>query len=203
MMTSHQILDFLTFPLRAFTLFYEDRWGLSCQTTERYEYVRNEVVGRCLDVGCGSDNAFIKSYGFGEGIDIHNGNVKDLRVFPFDDGSFFTVTFIASLNHAPRSWRQAEVKEAWRVLLRGGQIIVTSPNPLAGILVHKIVWLYDRLFGTTLDVDNIRGMHKEEDYYLSDGELTALLATAGFARLRKKYFWTQWGFNHLWVGTKP
>jgi hypothetical protein len=51
-------------------------------------------------------------------------------------------------------------------------------------------------------VDTERGMAEEEAYYLTDGEIRARLARAGFVGVRKHYFGTQWLLNHLFVGWK-
>jgi hypothetical protein len=75
-------------------------------------------------------------------------------------------------------------------------------NPLAEIIVHKVVWLYDKLLKTNFDMDAERGMDDEEEYYLTDSEIDERLTRAGFKRIRKKYFMTQWGLNHLFVGWK-
>ena len=128
--------------------------------------------------------------------------LADPTRFPFADGSFETVTFIANLNHVPESLRDAELAEAHRCLAPRGRIVVTMGNPLAEILVHRLVALYDRVFGTRLDVDSERGMDEEEAFYLLDGEIVARLTRAGFREIRKKRFWTQWGLNHLLTGTK-
>ncbi|HKJ02703.1 MAG TPA: class I SAM-dependent methyltransferase [Longimicrobiales bacterium] len=205
------LVDAVTFPLRAVTLFEHDRWGLSSLARERFDYCRREVSGRCLDVGCGRHNRFVTEHlgGNGVGVDVfdyaglEDGQIfTDLTRFPFDDASFDHVTFIASLNHVPRPQRDQELAESWRCLRPGGTIIVTMGHPLAEILVHKVVWLYDRILGTSHDMDSERGMEEEEDYFLTDGEIRARLARAGFVGIRKKRFWTQWGLNHLFVGTK-
>lgn len=209
--SSGRWLDFLTFPLRAVTLFHQDRWGLSSLASERFDFAAREVVGFCLDVGCGRGNRLIHDYldGRGEGIDVfpYEGlapqNVfSDLSRFPYGDGSFDSVTFIANLNHVPRSQRDAELAEAYRVLRPGGNIIVTMGNPFAEILVHRLVALYDRVFGTRLDMDSERGWHDEEASFLPDREIRERLERAGFRRIRKKRFWTQWGLNHLLVASK-
>jgi SAM-dependent methyltransferase len=208
---AQHVLDFLTFPLRAFTLFHQDGWGLSCLATERYDYVAREVRGHCLDVGCGRHNRFVSEFldGNGVGIDVfpYEGLkpeqvVADLDHFPFADGTFASVAFIANINHVPEPNRDAELAEAYRCLMPGGNIIITMGNPVAEYLVHQVVWLYDRMFGTNVDMDTERGMALDEAYYLSDGEIRARLTRAGFAKVRKKYFWTQWGLNHLFVAIK-
>jgi SAM-dependent methyltransferase len=209
--TLQKVVDFLTFPLRAFTLFEKDRFGLSSLASERFDYVARVVAGYCLDVGCGRHNRFVTEYlnGNGRGIDCfayegltEENLVDDLRHFPFTDASFDTVTFIANLNHCPRSQRDVELAEAYRVLRPGGNIIVTMGNPIAEVLVHQVIWLYDKVFGTKVDLDSERGMHEEEEYFLLDSEIRDRLHRAGFKDIRKKYFATQWTLNHLFVAWK-
>jgi SAM-dependent methyltransferase len=206
-----KLIDFAAFPLRALTLFYTDRWGLSSLASERFDYVANEVVGYCLDVGCGRHNRFVKEFlgGNGTGIDVYPYEglteehiVEDPSHFPFEDASFDSVTFIANINHIPESLRDIELAEAFRCLRPGGNVIVTMGNPVAEVLVHKLVALYDRLFGTDLDMDSERGMHEEEEYFLTDSEIITRLRRAGFTDISKKYFVTQWYLNHLFVGWK-
>ena len=209
--TWQKVKDFVTFPLRAVSLFEQDRFGLSSLRTERFDYVAGEVEGDCLDVGCGRNNLFIREVlgGRGKGIDVFaydglgpENIVEDITCFPFPDESFDSVTFIANLNHVPAPKRDPELAEAWRCLRPGGNIIVTMGNPLAELLVHRVVWLYDRLFKTHHDMDSERGMEQEEEYYLIDAEIVARLKKVGFARIVKKYFGTQWGLNALFIGWK-
>jgi SAM-dependent methyltransferase len=206
-----KLLDVVAFPLRAVTLFHQDKWGLSSQASERFDYVAREVQGYCLDVGCGYHNRFVSEWlnGNGKGVDVYQyeGLAKDQIVcdmshLPFESDSFDTVTFIANLNHVPRSMRDQELSEAYRCLKTGGNIIVTMGNPVAEVLVHKVVATYDKFLGTHVDMDTERGMGDEESYYLLDSEIIERLRNAGFSRLEKKYFWTQWCLNHLWVGWK-
>lgn len=204
--------DFVFFPFRVFTLFEKDRWGLSSLATERFDYVAREVTGYCLDVGCGRNNRLINEYlgGEGKGIDVYPYEglteehvVKDISKFPFADGSFGTVTFIANLNHVPEGMRDIELKEAFRCLKRGGRIVVTMGNPWAEICAHKLVFLCDKVLGTKFDMDSERGMSEDEEYYLLDSEIRARLVKAGFVNLKKKYFTTQWFLNHLITGERP
>lgn len=207
-----KIKDFVTLPIRAVAVFEENKWGLSSTRHERFEYAAKEVTGYCLDVGCGKQNLFIKNYlnGRGRGIDVFpyeglSGDqvVKDLGQFPFPDVSFDSITFIATLNHIPRHLRDRELAEAYRCLRIGGNVVITMPSAFAGILIHKIVHIYDYLFGTSYDLDSIRGMdHNEEDYYLTDQEIVQRLRKVGFKEIEKKLFLTQWGLNHLFIGWK-
>jgi SAM-dependent methyltransferase len=210
--TDYQKLkDLLTFPFRAFTLFESDKWGLSSLASERFDYVSREVIGYCLDVGCGRNNRFVVEYlnGNGKGIDVYayeglskDNLVEDISHFPFESNSFDSVTFLANINHVPKSLRDIELVEAHRCLKLGGNIIITMGNPLAEILVHKIVAYYDKIWGTKYDMDSERGMHEDEDYYLLDSEIIERLKRAGFVGIKKKYFLTQWKLNHLFVAWK-
>lgn len=204
--------DFIFFPLRAITLHDRDKWGLTSLSSERFDYVALEVTGYCLDVGCGKGNRFIVEYcgGRGKGIDVYpyeglldENIVSDMSRLPFRDASFNSVTFIANLNHVPRSLRDVELKEAFRCLRPGGNIIVTMGNPLAEVLVHKVVHWHDKFFGTNYDMDAERGMGEEEEVYLMNSEITRRLSLVGFRNITKKYFFTQWCLNHLFVAWKP
>ncbi|MBI9051009.1 MAG: class I SAM-dependent methyltransferase [Anaerolineaceae bacterium] len=206
-----KILDFVTFPLRAITLFIEDKWGLSCLATERYDYASKEILGNCLDVGCGPNNRFIREFlhSNGIGIDVFEYEglsdeniVRDMTQLPYEDGTFDSVTFLANINHIPKDRRDSELMEAYRVLRPKGNIIVTMGNPLAEILVHKAVTIFDFVFKTHQDVDLERGMEEGEEYYLTDSEITKRVLKAGFTGIEKKYFATQWGLNHLFVAFK-
>jgi SAM-dependent methyltransferase len=206
-----KVIDFITFPIRAFSMFEKGAFGLTSLADERFDYVSHEVSGSCLDVGCGRNNLFVKEYlgGNGAGIDVFlyegltdENLLQDPTHFPFEDSSFDNVTFIACINHVPEPIRDAELAEAYRCVKPGGRIIVTMGNPLAEIMVHQVVKVFDALFGTTNDIDSERGMEEDEDYYLSDIEISQRLGRAGFAGIDKKYFLTQWGLNHMLIGRK-
>lgn len=208
---NQQIFDFIFFPLRALTLFEENKWGLTSLRNERFDHVAREVKGYCLDIGCGRYNTFIKYYcnNNGIGIDVYpyegltkKNVVRDLKKFPYKSNLFDTVTFIANINHIPRNDRDKELKEAFRCLKNKGSIIITMGNPLTEILVHKLVHTYDTVFNTLIDVDSERGMHEHENYYLTDKEIISRLKKAKFKKIRKKYFFTQWGLNHMFIAYK-
>lgn len=206
------VKDFVTFPLRAVLPVQESRWGLTSRPDERFEYVAREISGRVLDIGCGRENAFITRYanGNGVGIDVFRYDgledeniVEDMTQLPFPDESFDTVTFIANFNHIPEPDRDAEVREAFRVLRKGGKVVVTMGNPVAELTVHRLVHTYDKLLGTNLDMDTERGMHEDEEYFVRDRVIVEHLAAAGFRGVQKRYFVTQWGLNHLLTAHRP
>ena len=205
-------IDFLTFPFRAIFLHGDNRFGLSCLATDRFDFVARNSKGRVLDVGCGPWNRFVSRFwdGNGVGIDVFpyegldsTNLIDDPTQFPFADEEFDTVTFIANINHIPRSQRDLELAEALRCLKPGGRIVVTMGNPLAEILVHRLLAFSDRFLGTSVDHDTERGMDEEESYYLLDSEIHGRLVKAGFTGLKKKYIWTEWWLNHLFVAFKP
>ena len=208
---SRKLADFITLPIRVCLLFGGDRWGLTSRASERYDYVACEVRGHCLDVGCGRHNRFINEFlgGNGIGIDVYSYEglderqvLDDITRFPFPDGAFDTVTFIACINHVPASLRDIELAEAYRVLKKPGNVIVTMGNPLGEILSHLLVHWHDKLFSTRYDLDAERGMGAEEALYLTDAEIRERLKRAGFEQVQKKYFWTQWALNHMFIGSK-
>lgn len=98
--------------------------------------------------------------------------------------------------------RDIELAEAYRCLKSGGNLILTMGNPLAKILVHRVVWLHGKLLGRGYDMDTERGMEEGEAEYLLDTEIVERMSRAGFREIEKKHFLTQWGLNHLFVGWK-
>ena len=208
--TAQRIKDGLLFPVRAMFLPEVDRWGLSCWATDRFDYVARQVRGTCLDIGCGVGNRFVTEFlnGQGRGIDVfpYDGLapehvIPDLTVLPFPTASFHTVTFIANLNHVPVAHRPLQLREAFRVLKTGGNIVVTMGNPITEVLAHQMLRVHERIAGDK-DVYHSHGVEEDEIYFLTDATIRGLLTDAGFSRIRKQYFWTQWCLNHLLVGEK-
>lgn len=203
-------LDFAAFPVRSLTMINDDRWGFSSLRSERFEHVARHVRGHCLDVGCGEGNLFVEEYlgGKGAGIDVYPYKgltseqiVENMSRFPFSDGSFQSVTFIANLNHVPEPMRDIELGEAYRVLETGGNIIVTMGVPLVEVLAHQYIFLLNRLFGAQYE-DTEKGMHHDEHFFVPEKEILNRLSKAGFSGVVKKRFGTQWGLNQLYLGWK-
>lgn len=202
-----RIIDFITFPIRALLLPERDRWGLTSWKTERYNYVAYEVGNRkqTLDIGCGK-NEFVRKHlsGQGHGVDIHlhegltEDNIVKGNYLPLQwKNNYDCVTFIASMNHmkGPRGI----TCEAFRVLRPGGKIVVTMGNPIAEVLAHWVIGIHIKL-GKGYDLDGHNGSNHRP--YMWDWEIKTLLLNAGFKDIKKKYFWTQWGFNHLFTAVK-
>lgn len=210
----NRLLDTATFPVRAFLAFGRTEFrlfGLSSFSDERYDYVAKEVVGYCLDIGCGN-NRFIKENlkDNGIGIDFYkheglsdNEVVTDPTHLPFESLSFDSVTFIANINHVPKQVRDQELGEAYRCLKSGGNIIITNGNPIAEIIVHNMGFLYEDLCRLLKGKENNCGYsEKDDELFLSDNEIIQRLEKIGFVNISKKYFLTQWGLNHLILAWK-
>jgi ubiquinone/menaquinone biosynthesis C-methylase UbiE len=147
---------------------------------------------------------FVTRYlnGNGIGIDFYpreglskESIIKDCTHLPFNDASFNSVTFIANFYHIPKSKRDAELSEAYRCLKHGGNIIITMGNPIAEIIVYRLVGVYDRFLGTNIDIPR-------EEYFTRDSEIIERLLRTGFVNISKKYFLTQWCLKHLLIGWK-
>jgi SAM-dependent methyltransferase len=205
-----RVLNFLAFPGRAITVMQKDLGPLQSLRSERFSYVAEETVGRCLDIGCGPENRFISSWHpHGLGIDVFGYEglteeqvVADMTALPFDDGSFDTVTLIAALNHIPEPLRVPELREMRRVLAPGGRLVLTMGNALAEVTVHKLVHTYAHAFGTHEDMDGERGMEHDENFSVAPREIRSLLQAAGFDSVRRRRFWSQWGLNSLYIARK-
>jgi 2-polyprenyl-3-methyl-5-hydroxy-6-metoxy-1,4-benzoquinol methylase len=68
-----KILDSIFFPLRSLFIPEENMFGLTSLREERFENVVMFCKGRVLDIGCGRNNLFVKTWVKGKnnlGIDI-------------------------------------------------------------------------------------------------------------------------------------
>jgi len=104
--------------------------------------------------------------------------VDDSASIPFNDCTFNTVSFVASLNHIPS--RSEVVREAKRLLKPGGRVIITMLNPFWGVLRHKLAW-WD-------DDQNVRGMKDGEKMGLTHDYLIKLMKSEGFELIERERF---------------
>ncbi|MDQ3386052.1 MAG: methyltransferase domain-containing protein [Actinomycetota bacterium] len=211
---SQQVLDFVTFPMRAvmpFQVGVLSKWNLTSRSAERFDYAAREVIGYTLDLGCGPHEIFVRQYlgGNGLGIDVHPFDglreeqiVEDPTHLPFEDSSFDSATLIATLHHIPPTKRDAELAEIHRILKPGGKLVVTQTVPLANMLVHGVTRLHAKLLGNQYDMDLLRTMDEEEEHYVTEVELTKRMRRAGFTNITRKRLATQWGLNRLFAAWK-
>jgi len=165
---------------------------------ERLKAVSRFIEGRLLDIGCGDNTLIRKYYPNGVGVDVFNYYGKvDLVVesssdIPLPSASFDTITIVAALNHIPNY--QATLRESWRLLKPGGQIIITMPVGFPQKLWHRIAHDYD-------DDQVFRGIDEtEERYYLPIQEIMAALKECGFAPEQRRRF--LFGLNNLIIARK-
>lgn len=172
------------------------RMGLTPIDDERVIMALKNVKGRVLDIGCGANN-FVRSYGNGLGVDVAAWDgcdqvIKDAAKLPFKEGSFKTVTYLACLNHIPN--REDSVKDAYRVLDKKGQVMVTMITPRWGKFIH---WLR---FRNDPDHQERHIDHDHELLGMSAAQVTKILKDAGFRHIKRKRF--VYGLNSIYIGTK-
>jgi ubiquinone/menaquinone biosynthesis C-methylase UbiE len=190
-----KIIDGLLTPLRLFMPHdFLERRGMLSVRQERNRMVMRYAKGRLLDIGCGK-NLLVRDYGRESvGVDVYDFKaggiiIDDSSNLPFRDGSFDTVSFVASLNHIPG--REDALREAARVLNEKGRIVLTVLGPFVGRLRHKMHWI-DKKEEERLRKEKKTG---EEDG-LSDDYLRNIFKTTGFILKEKKRFQF---FNNLYV----
>jgi SAM-dependent methyltransferase len=208
---STRALNAALFPFRALAVQQNDHGPVHSLRSERFSYVAEFTVGRCLDVGCGPENRFIRKWhNDGLGIDVFGYSgleqtqiVEDMTQLPFDDAAFDTVTLIAALNHIEEHLRAPQLAEINRVLRPGGRVVLTMGAAAAELVVHKLVHVYHARLGTGHeDMDGERGMCEHESFSVSPAEIQSLLNDAGFPTVHRTRFASQWGLNSVYVGVK-
>ena len=190
--TSWQHLkDFVGMPLRLVILSdtASRRWGFTSLEDERLLGVMPRIRGRLLDIGAGN-NHLVRAYGNGVGVDVYDQEgdaliVADSANLPFEDASFDTITFMASLNHIP--YREQVLDEARRLLQEDGKVIVTMIGPLLGSIGHKLWWYSE---------EKERGMMPGEVYGLSPRSVQEMAEASGFRVIRHSRF--VYGLNNLY-----
>lgn len=159
------------------------------------------VKGRLLDVGCGCNNLVLNYRrlcgGEGIGVDVFawpNADlvVKNTSKLAFQRSSFDTVAFLACLNHIP--YREAALKEAARVLKKGGRVLITMISEGIGEFWHKVP---EKLWG---ERKKGRSFDEDEKGGLNDEVILDLLKKAGFRLIKIEKF--QFGFNKLYIAEK-
>jgi len=146
--------------------------------------------GRILDIGCGVNPAFLQTTAFSEkyGIDkagslschtkfdeqlitfIHH-DIESGDPFPFYDEFCDVVTMLAVIEHISPNNLSKVIAELYRVLKRGGLLIITTPSHWTGFILNGMSLL--RLISRQEVKD-----HKE--LYASDDIMKAL-QLGGFA----------------------
>lgn len=177
-----KILNVVLLPLRVVCSHeFVNKLGLCSLRDERCAQVMGHCRGRLLDIGCGN-NQLIRKYGYDSiGVDIYDFGggaviVEDTSKLSFDDGTFDTVSFVASLNHIPN--RREVLTEAHRILSERGRVVLTMISPFIGTIRHKLAW-WDEDQGE-------RGLKEGEKFGLSHEYVVSLLENEGFRLVKRK-----------------
>lgn len=201
-----KIWDFIGIPLRMVLLpdHRNEQLHLTSLRAERIGEILPRFKGRCLDIGAG-DNMLIKLYkeragkenkdaAHSIGIDVVDWDggcliVPDCKTLPFQDNSFDTVSFIACINHIPE--RSEALREAHRVLVPGGQILITMIGRFIGSIGHAVWWYSE---------DKHRDVHPDEMMGMDANDIIGLLNAAGFKNITRKGF--LYNLNTLYIASK-
>jgi len=173
---------------------------------QRYEYASKRVEGKILDIGCGTGygskmlhDANNKVYG----IDVSLGAIGyaaknyprpeyicgSAEKLPFDDECFDAITAFEVIEHVSNPYKT--LSELHRVLKKGGDLFISTPNPrhLVNVLRHILL---GRPYPEKVNTSNI--YHIKEFHY---DEFIGLLQTKGF-KLKSKYGQTVSGIPTLY-----
>ena len=160
---------------------------------------------RVCDIGCGLRGAFLQHAGsrirFGVGLDYQplpkNGNSLS-RAFvrcdivngiPLNSGQFDHVVMLAVLEHLEKP--KTLLQDIYRILIPGGSLILTWPQPLVDPLLHVLHRV--GLVSHEMESDQ----HQQR---IPTRDLISLLGEIGFQRFRHERF--ELGLNNLLVSFK-
>jgi SAM-dependent methyltransferase len=158
---------------------------------------------RVCDLGCGLEMAFLDfaedKIARGVGIDdqVESGTHgrwqrihADLRgSLPFDDGQFDHVVMLAVFEHLVQP--EFVVREAFRILVPGGSLIMTWPTAMVDPILNVLHTL--RLVSDEMESD-------EHQKRIPVSEVQRLLERVGFREFHHEKF--ELGLNNLMVATR-
>ena len=158
---------------------------------------------RVCDLGCGLEMAFLDfaedKIARGVGIDdqVESGTHgrwqrihADLRgSLPFDDGQFDHVVMLAVFEHLMQP--EFVVREAFRILVPGGSLIMTWPAAMVDPILNVLHTL--RLVSDEMESD-------EHQKRIPVSEVQRLLERVGFREFHHEKF--ELGLNNLMVATR-
>lgn len=163
---------------------------------------KNSIV---CDIGCGANARFLKCLNslikYGIGFDKKAEDFKNERLeiqkleigdkIPLNTESADVVTMLAVLEHIKNP--QKVLNESFRILRKGGKLILTTPTPLARPVLNFLAF--------KLNLINQRQI-KEHQNYFYPGQIKKMLVLAGFEEKNIKLNYFEFGFNNLAIATK-
>ena len=140
---------------------------------QRHRYVRSILHNSVnLDVGCSVHKITTTSIGLDLRREKRPDVVCSALSLPFADGSFDTCTILEVMEHMDRERQAVALTEAHRVLRRGGQLVISTPNLVHG-LFNLVWWFWERTGGRQWLHEHV-GMADPQ-------EVEGLLASCGFS----------------------
>ncbi|OGO14798.1 MAG: hypothetical protein A2Y93_00940 [Chloroflexi bacterium RBG_13_68_17] len=158
--------------------------------------------GRILDIGCGSYPYFLSHTHFAEkfavdqlaaptgvrGISWHSLDLNSAPSLPFEEAFFSAVTLLAVIEHLSPASLAELFREAYRVLVPGGLVILTTPASWSDGLLHTMARIalvsreeiQEHVFAYTLPL------------------IGWYFGTAGFAMQKLRFGYFELGLN-LWA----
>jgi len=157
------------------------------------------------DIGCGSEAYFLKNISGliknGVGLDKDIKEYKDskielrnLEVFekiPLEDEKFDVITMMAALEHL--DFPQEVLKESFRLLKRGGKLIMTTPTPLAKSVLEILAFKLRLINGESI---------REHKNYFWPKKTEKILLAAGFKKENIKSYFFEFFLNSLIIAKK-
>jgi SAM-dependent methyltransferase len=139
---------------------------------KRHAYVRSILRSSSnLDVGCGDHKITVGSVGADLRRQRRPDVVCSVLSLPFADGSFGSCTMLEVIEHMDADRQRQAIGEVNRVLVEGGQFVISTPNLVFGIF--RIVWFFwERTSG--------RQWLHEHVGMLGTDEFESLLRSLGF-----------------------
>jgi ubiquinone/menaquinone biosynthesis C-methylase UbiE len=169
----------------------------------RAAYPRLTTGSRVCDLGCGLEMAFLDfaedKIAKGVGVDdqVESGTHgrwqrihSDLRArLPFNDAEFDHVVMLAVFEQLMRP--EAVLREAFRILVPGGSLIMTWPAAMVDPILNALHSLH--LISDEMESD-------EHQKRMPVSEVQAMLKRAGFREFNHRKF--ELGLNNLMVATR-
>lgn len=163
---------------------------------------RNSII---CDIGCGKDAYLLKkifekiNYGIGFDKNIENSKsskleLKKLQVFeniPLEKESCDVLTMMAALEHL--DYPQEVLKESFRLLKKGGKLIMTTPTPLAKPILEGLAF--------KLRLINKESIQDHKNYFWPK-EIKKILLMSGFKEENIKNYFFEFHLNTLIIAQK-
>jgi ubiquinone/menaquinone biosynthesis C-methylase UbiE len=167
------------------------------------KYIFKDAI--ICDIGCGSNPYFLKSVesliksgvGVDKKIEEHKGakiefiNLKVFKNIPLEEEKFDVVVMTAFLEHL--DYPQEILKEAFRILKKGGKLIITTPTPLSKKVLEILAYNFK-----IIDEGEVRD-HK---HYFWPKNIKKMLLELGFREKNIQIRFFEFFLNSITVAEK-